>query len=308
MSRILLLGGAGFIGRAFLERLGSLPESHEIYVIDKKIAFPHDAYGDVRFITLGDEKISSLVRELRDIDIVYYFASSSVPAETWEKPEAEIHSNLLPFMEAASALCELGVKKICFISSGGTVYGDQQGFLNEDTPLRPFSPYGIFKVCQENLLEYYRVKNHVNYTIFRISNAYGPNQPLRPGFGVINTWVNNILNGKEIQIYGNGEAVKDYIFIDDISDLLLTGINDPTGRSDIYNLSSGQATSLNNILDILRKVSPARFEAKYVGDRASDNKYCILDNTRILQSNPGYRFTSLEEGISRVVDFYFKNK
>ena len=193
------------------------------------------------------------------------------------------------------------------MSSGGTVYGKQQGRLDENSKTLPFSPYGITKLSIERFLEYLRIKNNLQYDIFRISNAYGPYLD-KNNFGVINTWIRKIVKGEHITIFGDESVSKDYIYIEDVVNSLSLSLHSSTNNSQIYNLSSGITYSLNEILRILQKqVKGKKIKIIRSEPSKSDNPYVNLDNTKI-KSNRSLNglgsFTSIQSGINKTYEYY----
>ncbi len=118
-------------------------------------------------------------QEFKNIDVIYYLASASIPFTSWENPKVEIEQNLLPFLDFLDCISESNIKKIVFISSAGTIYGSSNAKLTEDINKFPFSPYGINKLTMEYYLNYYNKKNNLNYDIYRVSNIYGENQDIQ---------------------------------------------------------------------------------------------------------------------------------
>jgi len=304
--RILILGGGGFIGFNLLLNL-SENANLKISVFTRHVP-PHlSAFlkrnRSIKLIFGDFQKIEDLKRAVKNQDIVYHLISSSFPFTSWDAPQEEVFYNLMPSLGLIQSCAEAGVKKIAFSSSGGTVYGLQKGKLNESLPTHPFSPHGIVKVCIENFLEYASVRHNLNYDVYRMSNVYGPYQDTRKGLGVINTWLEKIINKEQITIYGSGENVRDYIYIKDVARLLTLSVSKDVSASDIYNVGTGIGYSLNDIISILKNDLKLEFSPEYIPQRESDNRSAILDNWKILGCFNDYKFQSLSEGIKITHNF-----
>ncbi len=247
-------------------------------------------------VNFSDKKHTIL--EIKNLDLIYYLASNSIPLTSWDNPKFEIEQNLLPFLDFLACVRESNVKKIVFISSAGTIYGSSSEKLNEDTNKHPFSPYGINKLTMEYFLNYFQVKNNIHYDIFRVSNIYGEDQDTSKGLGIINTFLENILNRKDIRVYGNGEAIRNYIYIRDVIRFLTTSIETELLKSNIYNLSSNDNLSINELLKIIKSIVAEDYTVIYEDSRNSDNPFIALDNSKIKSTFLNINFTPIDVGIA----------
>ncbi|MEK7725305.1 MAG: NAD-dependent epimerase/dehydratase family protein [Acidobacteriota bacterium] len=239
--------------------------------------------------------------------MVYHFVSQTIPATSWNEPLVEIENNLKPFLKFIEIASENEVKKICFASSGGTIYGFQQDALNEEHLTEPFSPYGIIKRTIESFLQYAKQKHQLNYDIYRMSNVYGEGQDIGKGLGFINTALEKIAHNESVVIYGDGENVRDYVYVRDVAKLLTLSLEKNINDSDIYNLSSNHPVSLNELVDLMKSILGINFEVKYLPMRASDNRKVVLDNAKIMKHFDQLSLTPLENGIEQTYN-YLKNK
>jgi len=292
---IAIIGSNGFIGKHLTETLRRSP-SNNIFLFgtaDQSVLNGPLPYSK---IDLSDsEKIST---QFANIDLVYYLASASIPSSSWHQPVLEIEKNLLPFIKFLDCISQLQVKKISFVSSAGTIYGPTNEKVTEDTVKHPFSPYGITKLTMEYFLDHFRIKTGMQYDIFRVSNVYGFGQDTSKGLGIINTFLEKILNEATIQIFGNGEITRNYIYIKDVAELLnLSVLNDLSG-SNVFNLSSDDTLKINELVSIMKNIVQEDFKVDYKENRHSDNSAIMLDNARIKAALPGYQFTGIYEGIA----------
>ncbi len=302
---ILVLGGDGFIGSHVVDQLVSM--GHEITVFDR---FPYRTSrnlehhrGGIRFISGEFQNRNDLVKALSEKDIVYHFVSATSPAESWNDPLIEVEESIRSSIMFFELAVRQGVKKIVFPSSGGTVYGPQNLPVDENTLPRPLSPYGIAKLTTEHFLNYFRVHYGIASDIYRIGNPYGSRQPVMRPQGVIAVWMHEILNGSEIQIYGDNTTLRDYIYIKDVAYLMSHSLINLMS-SDVYNLGSGVGTSIMQLLNIFQQVVDIPFQYRIHEKRPSDNSSIVLDSLKLMKLFPGFRCQKLEERIEETWTYF----
>jgi UDP-glucose 4-epimerase len=291
---VAIVGSNGFVGGYLTKKL--------LQISDINISL----FGKNKLSVFGDElpycKIDlSDVEQVRNNfvgkDIIYYLASETIPASTWDDPKIEVEKNLLPFLNFIDVIAQLGAKKVIFTSSAGTVYGPSADKLNENAVKNPFSPHGIVKLTMEYFLNYFRLKYGLNSDIYRISNIYGPGQNTKKGLGIINTFLEKIVSENQIKIFGTGETIRNYIYIEDLTELLSRSLFSPSGQSEVYNVASFDTLTINELVKVIRTIVAENFDVIYTETRQSDNPFISLDNTKILKNNPGFQFTDLKNGV-----------
>ncbi|WP_026703787.1 NAD-dependent epimerase/dehydratase family protein [Flavobacterium soli] len=251
------------------------------------------------YFSFNIENTADIIKNFEGLDLIYYLASDSIPITSWENPKIEIEKNLLPFLDFLELANKSNVKKVVFISSAGTIYGCSSESLNENANKSPFSPYGINKLTMEYYLNYHQEKNNLQFDIFRVSNIYGENQQTNKGLGIINTFLENIVHKKDIKVYGNGEAIRNYIYIKDVVRFIKTSIETDLSVSSIYNLCSNDNLSINQLLKLIKSTVSEDYKIIYIEQRNSDNPFIALDNSKIKLKFPLIQFTSMTEGIER---------
>lgn len=294
MMNVGIVGCNGFIGRHLSENLAQ----------NKNISLKLFGRSDTNltniealYIKFNLSDKNSFIKEIINLDLIYYLASDSIPFSSWENPKIEIEKNLLPFLDFLGCISKSNVKKIVFISSAGTIYGSSSEKLNEEANKFPFSPYGINKLTMEYYLNYYQEKNNLKYDVFRVSNIYGEDQQTNKGLGIINTFLENIISKKNIKVYGNGETIRNYIYIKDVVRFITTSVETDLSISNIYNLCSNDNLSINELLKIIKSTVTEAHEIIYVEQRSSDNPFISLDNSKIKLAFPSIHFTPMNEGI-----------
>lgn len=295
---ILVLGGDGFIGSHFVDKAFTL--GHKVTVFD---LFPDDVSmnlehlrGNIRFVPGDIADRDKLIEVFKGQNIIYHFICVTNPASSWKDPLIEIEKNLKNSIRLFELAADCGVQKIVFPSSGGTVYGRQRGLIKEDALPNPFNPYGITKLATEYFMNYFRERTGIAGDIYRIGNAYGPRQPMERSQGVIAVWMGKILEGTEIQVYGDTDTLRDYVYVEDITFLMTHSIKD-TNSSAVYNLGTGRGVSILDLLNIFLKVIDEPFKYRVHSRRMFDNTSVVLDNSKLTSFFPGFKFKSLEDKI-----------
>lgn len=295
---ILVLGGDGFIGSHFVDAIVSL--GHEVTVFDrfaygvsKNLEHQRDK---IKFISGEFANRDQLGNALESQDIVYHFIWGTSPATSWHDPFVEVETNLKASIQLFDLAASLDIKKIVFSSSGGAIYGKQTNVIDENVLPNPFSPYGITKLATEYYLNYYREHSDMAIDIYRIGNAYGPRQSMDSPQGVLAVWMGKILKHEKIEVYGGTQAVRDYIYAEDIARLMLHSINQAE-LSDSYNVGTGEGRSVLELLDIVRNVIDDPFEYEVFSQRGFDNTKVILDSSKLLSFFPGFEYQKMEDKI-----------
>jgi UDP-glucose 4-epimerase len=292
---VAIIGANGFIAGHLIRQLRGNNRVN-LHLFGRN---PAGAFGnEFHYSSIDFQDDAKLQRDFEGTDVVYHMASDTIPSTSWDDPMIEIQKNLIPFTRFMNVISHLGVKKVAFISSAGTVYGTTRGKVTETSDKNPFSPYGIMKLTMEHMLNYYKSRFNINHDVYRVSNVYGPGQDTRKGLGIINTFLEKIVNENKVTIFGDGHATRNYIYAEDVARLLQLSIHD-TASSNTFNLSSNSTHTINELVAILKKTVSEAFDVVHEKGRQSDNSYIDLDNSRILAASPGFSFTGIEDGISK---------
>jgi len=290
---ILLIGGTGFIGRALARRLAA--EGHDVHTLSRTGTKSTDRPPGITE-HLGDQGNSPRITPLlKKCHHVFHLAASTTPADTVWHPAQEAEQNLLPTLRFLECAQDYPENHYVFLSTGGALYGDA-ALANEETPPHPTSYHGATKLALEHFFGILGQRHPGSLTILRPSNVYGPQQPLRPGFGVIRTLLERARTGAKIAVFGDGGAVRDYLYIDDLIDACLLAMDKPTGT---YNIGSGRGHSLWDVLAMIEQVTGRPLEIEHQPQRASDVQRIVLD-TRRAQEHLGWQaHVQLLEGLQR---------
>jgi UDP-glucose 4-epimerase len=301
---VAIIGANGFIGRHLVAKLSSMKDV-KVFAFD--IGDAHSLAGNVTYKKNDLSDVSQIEKDLKGIDVVYFLASATIPATSWADPMVDIEKNLKPFIVFSETAAKLKVKKIAFLSSAGTIYGMTKQKVTETSDKNPFSPYGIIKLTIENFLLYFKTKYNINYDIYRVSNVYGEGQNTSKGLGLINTLLEKIISEKRITVFGDGENLRNYIYVKDVAELLSYSITTDTGISSTYNVSSDDTLTINQVVDLIRGVVEEDFVVNKTDNRLSDNAAIDLDNSKLKKAFPDFRFTPIKEGIAKTYAFIKTN-
>lgn len=299
--KTLILGGNGFIGSHLVDRL--LAEGHHVRVFDKYEEHYRKPLSDVdyRFGDFGNRGL--LTDALEGIDTVFHLISTSLPKTSNDDPVYDVQSNVIETIFLMEQCVAKKIQKLVFISSGGAIYGNPAVLpVREDSPTNPECSYGITKLTIEKYLALFNHLYGLNYAIIRPSNPFGPRQNPNGIQGAISVFLGKVAKGETIDIWGDGEVVRDYIYIDDLTaGIFQASASDTPLR--IFNLGSGAGHSLNDIVTVIRQVTGREVKVEYKPKRTFDVPKIYLDITRARNDLHWCPSTSLEEGINRTWQF-----
>ena len=296
MRKILVLGGNGFLGRNLCKYLADCGE--KVYSFD--MSMPEVADNRIEYIAGDFFDDYTLEETVKGMDVIYHAICTLNPGNSNEKCILGYERDFVQTAKLCSYLKDTECRMI-FFSSGGTVYGNQEVQpITEDAVPVPINHYGNLKLCIENTMRTFNFQMKKNMLIARISNPYGPGQDYHKGVGFIDAAIKHTIAGETIEIWGDGNVVRDYIYIDDLCRMLYALI-EYHGDTEVFNLSSNTGVSQNDIVDILKQIDPA-VKVTYKPGRSVDAKKIILDNSRI-RSICDFEMVSIEEGIRRYYDY-----
>ncbi|MGZ8463567.1 MAG: NAD-dependent epimerase/dehydratase family protein [Candidatus Deferrimicrobiaceae bacterium] len=298
---ILILGGCGFIGSALAAKL--LTEGFDVTLLDPLP--PRDSAFRDRWIPGRMEDVPPTEKILRPGMTVIHLAWTSLPEPSNRDPYGDIASNLLPSLRWLEGCIEMGVARVIFLSSGGTVYGIPRARpISEEHPTEPICSYGIGKLAVEKYLALFHRLHDLPYIVLRASNVYGPGKDPFGRQGAINVFLGNIVRGEPIRIWGDGRVVRDYIYIEDLLALFLRCIDTRIGdETPVFNAGSGEGHSLRDIIDRIHTVTGTEPKVESTAGRMVDVPANVLDIGKSRERFDWNPVVGLDEGIRRTWDW-----
>lgn len=306
MTNILFVGGAGFIGsnlvRTFLK-----DRNYKIFVFEPTFANTGrlaDVLDNITIIrgAIADFDLLKCVIEDHRIDIIVHLVSTLIPGSTYEDFKREFENVVFPTSRLME-LCADKEVKFVFFSSGGTVYGNSKPgqMFKECDSLSPISYYGLTKQIIESNILFENRRGNLNYLIVRPSNPFGVGQSLHGNQGLIAVSIGKILGGNPIEIWGDGNSVRDFIYISDLADAFYKLIKNNVNNN-IVNIGSGFGYSVNDVIDRLHSCIDIPFKVEHKASRSVDVNSMVLDISK-LRSLIDVHHTHLEDGIKMFYNF-----
>lgn len=293
---VLVIGGNGFLGSSLVEGLRAA--GHAVRILDRSEPRADLDWKGVDYRIGGLDDVDALTSVLSGIDAVFHLASSTVPGTSNRDPVFDVESNLVGTLRLVEAMGRAGTRRIVFFSSGGTVYGNPDSSpVREDHPLRPISSYGVVKVAIENYLQMFWRLGQLDPLILRPSNPYGPRQSTSGVQGAIGAFLGRALKGEGVSIWGDGEVVRDYLYIDDLVDLAVSAV--ATHECGVFNVGSGIGHSLNELCGLIRQATGAPLPVEYLPKRDFDVSRIVLDVDAATHRFAWSPRITLREGLSR---------
>ena len=284
-KRVLVSGGAGFIGSHLSDRLLSL--GHEVVIVD------NESTGRVENVPNTAEYYRGDVRDTDELEVafsggldaVFHIAGQSSTIQSFDEPQLDLEVNTLGTMNVVSKCLEHKVPRLLFASSM-TVYGIINEIPNsESTPARPVSYYGISKYAAERFVHATAIRNDLNapfnVTSFRMFNVYGSRQRLdNPYQGVMGIFIGNALRNEPITIYGDGKQSRDFVYIQDVVDAWLAAWENPSAYNEVFNLGIGKDCSINQLVGLILDsfgYSRGLYQIGYQDERPGDQRRMRAD-------------------------------
>jgi len=300
----LVTGGAGFIGSHLADSL--LEKGHKVIIIDdlssgkienvnKKSVFYNKSILDSDLLDLFKKE---------NIEVIFHLAAQKNVRKSIEDPLFDAKANIIGTLNILEAARKSNVKKIIFSSTGGAIYGDTSFIpTKESASTNPESPYGVAKLTIEKYLYYYYKTYGLNYTILRYSNVYGPRQDAKGEAGVIAIFIENLIAGKELNVFGDGEQTRDYIYVKDVVKANILAIKE----EGTYNVGTSKETSLNEIIEMLKSISKKDCVVKNLAFVKGELRRSCLDISSIKEKGFIIEY-DLKKGLLEMYSYMNKNE
>jgi UDP-N-acetylglucosamine 4-epimerase len=310
VSKVLVTGGAGFIGSHLVDRL--LAEGFEVTVLDDFSTGRMEnisCHKDVREFHLvrGDVRDAGLVRKVvEDVDGVFHLAALVDVALSIENPVLFNEVNVVGTLNLLGACVDSDVRRFIFASSAAVYGNSKSAKKREDMLPRPISPYGVSKLAAENYVQVFNEFYGLETVSLRYFNVYGPRQGLASSYsGVIVAFMSRLLKGQPPVIHGDGKQSRDFVHVDDVVSANLLALQSKKVVGGVFNIGSGTSTTVYELANILQQITDTeRLKPIFTESRAGDIKHCsgdIYKAEEILGFHPKIQ---LRDGLSKLVEWH----
>lgn len=297
-----IYGANGFIGRHLVRRLAG--NGLSVRAVSRRFDddFTEEFASNVELIEADLRQPLDMASSLQDVEAVVQLVSTSSPGMRNDHSIDDIHENVVPHVEFLRSCVKGGVKRYVFLSSGGTIYGPGAPVPTpESAPANPINSYGITKLIVET---YIRMHGHVDgldHIILRVANPFGPGQHFRKGQGLIPAILDRWRKGLPVRVFGDGRSMRDYVFIDDVTDAIEASLRLPGRPRHIFNIGSGEVRSVIEVVEAIEAATGHRFEREYIETRSTDVDIASLDISKAREVLGWAPSTSFREGIAKAV-------
>jgi UDP-glucose 4-epimerase len=303
--RIIVTGGAGFIGSHIADAYAA--QGHELLVIDSLWEHGGGRRANVRngisFVQMDvrDEAIGSVFAEFKP-EIVNHHAAQHSVAISARDPIYDAQVNVIGLLNVLEHAGRNGARKVIYASSGATFGTPERLPIDDATPQRPSSPYGITKMVGEHYLRFYREDRQLDFTALRYGNVYGPRQDPNGEAGVVSIFIGKFLAHQPVRIYWDGEQTRDYVFVTDVARANLAALE--RGSGEAYVIGTGVKTSVNEIHRALVSISGFEAPVERAPRRPGDARDAQFDAARAREQLGWSPSTSLDEGIRATYEYF----
>jgi UDP-glucose 4-epimerase len=296
----LVLGAGGFLGTNLSRRLLQSGQEVRGYGRRSEVWQPPDS---IEWIEADFEDLQALNSALRGVETVFHLISMTVPSGSRSSPLQDVVGNVAGTVRLLDLCVANGIRKVVFASSGWTVYGRSEGIpVPENAETNPISSYGVGKLAIEKYLNLYKHLDLIEPVSLRIANPFGPFQIASHNQGAIAVFARQALQGRPIEIWGDGMVVRDYLFVDDVIEALMRAAEFP-GAETVFNIGSGHGRSLLDIVRAIERQLGRPVEVVHKPGRAVDVPRNVLDIARARSVLGWAPKTPFDVGLMRTVEW-----
>lgn len=304
--KIIVTGGAGFIGSNLVEAL--IAEGHSVFIVDnlstgKRENVPEKTKLFKVDITNKDQL--AVVFEKTKPEAVFHLAAQASVNNSVNNPAFDVLVNVIGTINLVELAKKYRVKNFIFSSTGGAIYGDgAKRPTPESAKADPLTPYGMDKLQAEKFINFLSTNTTFKPVILRYSNVYGPRQDPLGEAGVIAIFTAKMLRNEPVEIFGDGEQTRDFVYVDDVVRANLLALDYP--RLGVFNIGTAQETSINKICKILKKEIGYTKKIKHSERRSGEQRNSSLSIKRAHLKLGWKPKVGLEEGIKKTVEWMGK--
>ena len=316
MGRVLVTGGAGFIGSYLCERF--LNAGEDVVVIDDLSTGSRDnlpAGVDLRVVDVGSPEAAGIVAA-GAFDVIAHFAAQMDVRKSVADPHFDARTNILGslnLLEAVRKLPSARRPRFVFASTGGAYYGDHAALPSfEDTAANPDAPYGVAKLAVEHYLAYYDRIWGLDTVALRFGNVYGPRQNPQGEAGVISIFAGRIAAGQPVTVFGTGRQTRDFIFVSDVAEAFFAASKaelPPPGpiNSRAFNIGTEVEVSVLELIDALGRIAGVKPQIEFKPARPGEVDRSLLGARKIRQLLPWKPEVTLDDGLARTYEWVSRN-
>jgi UDP-glucose 4-epimerase len=311
--RVLVTGGAGFIGSTLVDRL--LAEGCDVDAIDDLSTGALVNLADARSqrnrrftfhrLDIRSPQLADVVAHRRP-EVIFHLAAQLDVRASVRRPVLDAEINVLGSLNVCEAAVAAGTRKVVFAGSGGTLYGTPESLpVRESHPQRPLSPYGVSKKAVGDYLHYYREVHGLEYTELALANVYGPRQDPHGEAGVVAIFAGQLLARRRSTIHGDGSQTRDYLFVDDAVDAFVRAAE--RGGGLLVNIGTGVETSVRELYERMAALAGGGDEPAVAAARAGELGRSALDSGRAAIQLGWKPWTTLDDGLAITLDWFRSN-
>ena len=307
--RCLIVGGGGFLGSHLA--LGLLAQGHAVRILDRPNLHRFDG-------TQGPDSVEwyegdfvnhdDVSRALFGCEIVFHLAWTTLPKSSNDNPTYDVETNVIGTLHLLELACQEQVRKVIFVSSGGTVYGIPKEIpITESHPTDPVCAYGISKLVIEKYLNLYHKLHGLDYRILRLANPFGERQRPTGSQGAVSVFLHKALRNETIEIWGDGTIIRDYVYVGDVVDAFLR-VASYTGGQRVLNIGTGEGKSLKDVIAAIESLLGRGVAYTLLPGRKFDVPVSILDSSRACAALGWRPKTSFDNGLSRMLNWILETE
>ena len=295
---ILITGGAGFIGSHIVDEL--INNSYNVIVADNLSTGRMENINNSAIFYNIDIKDKTRLETLfinNKIKYIIHLAAQASVGYSMKYPICDANENIISSLNLIELAKKYNIKKL-IVSSTAAVYGEPQYLpIDENHNANPSSYYGLSKLTMEKYIEL----SNIDYIIFRFSNVYGPRQIPEGEAGVVSIFMDYFINNNEINIFGDGNQTRDFIYVKDIAKILFLCIKNDNITKEIINISSNVSISINELYEKLKHITKKDLKVNYLEERKGDIKHSLLNNSKLL-NYIDIKLTNINAGLEKTIE------
>lgn len=298
--RAIVTGGAGFVGSHVVEAL--VARGAEVHVVDNLATGSREnvaSTAELHELDIRNETLEQLVRGLEP-EVVFHLAAQADVGTSVDRPAFDAEVNVVGTVRVLEAARAAGAR-VVFASTGGAIYGECERPAREDDEPRPLSPYAASKLAGEQYLATWNRLHGTRHVACRLGNVYGPRQLPKLEGGVVAIFLDRLRDGRETEIFGDGSQTRDFVFVGDVVDALLTAAAAP--GAGVYNVAGGVATSVAELHRLCTAAASVEQQPRFAPARPGDLQDSVLDTSRTAQELGWRAGTALAAGLALTWDW-----